>query len=62
MSTTPRNLSIEEVCARLGISIRTLRTLIQTGQAPPSIKLGQRRLFPEDRFEEYHAELQASAR
>jgi excisionase family DNA binding protein len=61
MSST-RDLSIEEVCAKIGVSIRTLRTLIQTGQAPPSYKLSRRRLFPEAELERWLAEQRAGAR
>ena len=45
-------LSLEEVSRRLHISPATVRNrLSRRDPMPPSIKIGRRRLFPEDKFE-----------
>ena len=61
MSST-RDLRIEEVATRLGVGIRTVYTLIENGQAPPSYKVGGRRYFPADRFEQWLDEQRVGAR
>lgn len=62
MSTATRDRSREEVCALIGVSIRTLHTMVQRGQAPPSYLIGGRRLFPADQLERWLAEKRAGAR
>jgi len=49
---TTEYLSVEEVGRRLHISPGTvLNRLSRQNPMPPSIKIGRRRLFPEDKFE-----------
>jgi excisionase family DNA binding protein len=59
---TPQDLTLEEVAARLGWSVRTLHSRIRDGQAPPSYVLGRRRLFPKRAFTAWLAEQRAAAR
>ena len=50
MST--RYLTIDEICHRLRISIGTTHNRLSTKKKmPPSIKIGKKRLFPEDKFD-----------
>lgn len=45
-------LSLEEISRRLHISPATVRNrLSRQDSMPPSIKIGRRRLFPEDQFD-----------
>lgn len=45
-------LALEEISRRLHISPATVRNrLSRRDPMPPSIKIGRRRLFPEDKFE-----------
>ena len=47
-------LSIEQVSERMHISIGTARNRLSRGEPmPPSCKVGRRRLFPEDKFDEW---------
>ncbi len=56
-----RELRPVEVAARLGIGMATLYRRIDAGTAPPSYTRGNRRLFPEDRFEAWLAKQQQAA-
>lgn len=47
-------LSIEDISARMHISIGTARNRLSRGEPmPPSIKIGRRRLFPESLFHDW---------
>lgn len=47
-------LNIEDVSKRMHISVGTARNRLSRGQPmPPSIKIGRRRLFREDIFDQW---------
>ena len=46
-------LTTEEVAARLGITYGGMRVMDHRGKAPPSFKVGRRRLYPADTFDEW---------
>jgi excisionase family DNA binding protein len=49
-----RYLTIEEVSAYLHMQVGTARNRLSRGEPmPPSVKIGRRRLFPEDDFQEW---------
>ena len=49
-----RYLTIEEVRAYLHMQVGTARNRLSRGEPmPPSVKIGRRRLFPEDDFQEW---------
>ena len=57
-------LTLEQVSERMHIKAGTARNRLSRGEPmPPSVKVGRRRLFPEDAFERWMAaHLCASAR
>lgn len=47
-------LTLEEVCERLKINVLTARNRFSQGKKmPPCVRIGKKRLFPENRFEEW---------
>ncbi|WP_363323536.1 helix-turn-helix domain-containing protein [uncultured Pseudoteredinibacter sp.] len=47
-------LTVEQVSKKLHVTAGTIRNRISKGDPmPPSIKVGRRRLFPEDEFESW---------
>jgi len=57
-------LTLEQVSERMHIKAGTARNRLSRGEPmPPSVKVGRRRLFPEDEFDRWMAtHLCASAR
>lgn len=62
MPTPLADLIPEQVAARLEWSVRTLYNHIKAGTAPPSYKLGRRRLFPADQFDRWLAKQRRAAK
>jgi excisionase family DNA binding protein len=53
---SPRELTVAETAARLGISPSTLHRRMARGEAPPSfLAYGRVRRFPEDKLERWIA-------
>lgn len=47
-------LTVEELAEKLRMSVGTCRNRISRGdEMPPSLKVGRRRLFPEDSLEDW---------
>ena len=47
------NLSVEEAATALGIGKRTLENMVRKGTAPPSFKIGSRRMFNVSKLERW---------
>jgi len=47
-------LTLHQVCEKLDMNIYTARNRLSSGKSmPPSVRIGRKRLFPEDHFEKW---------
>lgn len=51
-----RLLTVEEVAERLRVSVNAIHQAVYRDSAPPSVRVGRRRLFPERLLEEWIAD------
>lgn len=56
-----RYLTIEELCTRLNITLRTARYWRTKGKGPRPVKMGRELRYPIDRVERYEAELRGES-